>query len=149
MTMLSLTLFQPELPPVLHGLNFEIKPGEKVGILGRTGSGKSTLALSFFRFVEPSEGRIVIDGVDITKIGLTDLRSKLTIIPRTSAHDLPIQTPFLTIISEDPTILSGTLRSTLDVFSEYEDADIVSGITTRGIKLVYMFNSMRPCDESI
>ena len=87
MTMLSLTLFQPELPPVLHGLNFEIKPGEKVVILGRTGSGKSTLALSFFRFVEPSEGRIVIDGVDITKIGLTDLRSKLTIIPRTSAHD--------------------------------------------------------------
>ena len=75
--MLSLTLFQPELPPVLHGLNFEIKPGEKVGILGRTGSGKSTLALSFFRFVEPSEGRIVIDGVDITKIGLHDLRSRI------------------------------------------------------------------------
>lgn len=71
---------------MLHGLNFEIKPGEKVGILGRTGSGKSTLALSFFRFVEPSEGRILIDGVDVTKIGLTDLRSKLTIIPRKLKH---------------------------------------------------------------
>ena len=67
---------------MLHHLSFEIHPGEKVGVLGRTGSGKSTLALSFFRFVEPVEGRILIDGLDISKIGLTDLRSKLTIIPR-------------------------------------------------------------------
>jgi ABC-type multidrug transport system fused ATPase/permease subunit len=102
--------YAPELPDVLHNLNFSVKPGEKVGILGRTGSGKSTLALSFFRFVEATEGRIVIDGVDISKIGLTDLRSKLTIIP------------------QDPTILSGTLRSTLDVFDEYQDAEIVSFI---------------------
>lgn len=75
---------QPDLPNVLHNLNFEIRPGEKVGVLGRTGSGKSTLALSFFRFVEPTEGRILVDGLDISKIGLTDLRSKLTIIPRKS-----------------------------------------------------------------
>ena len=88
------------MPNVLHKLNFEINSGEKVdliqykmrtsklicnlkvGILGRTGSGKSTLALSFFRIVEPAEGRILIDGVDTSKIGLTDLRSRLTIIPR-------------------------------------------------------------------
>lgn len=56
----------------------------QVGILGRTGSGKSTLALSFFRFVEATEGRILVDGVDISGVGLTDLRSRLTIIPRTS-----------------------------------------------------------------
>lgn len=102
--------YAPDLPNVLHNLNFEIQPGEKVGILGRTGSGKSTLALSFFRFVEPTEGRILIDYVDISKIGLTDLRSKLTIIP------------------QDPTILSGTLRSTLDVFGEYEDAEIYEAL---------------------
>ncbi|EIW74375.1 P-loop containing nucleoside triphosphate hydrolase protein [Coniophora puteana RWD-64-598 SS2] len=99
-----------DLPNVLHRLNFEVKPGEKIGILGRTGSGKSTLALSLFRFVEATEGRIVIDGVDISKIGLTDLRSRLTIIP------------------QDPTILSGTLRSTLDVFGEYDDADIYEAL---------------------
>jgi ABC-type multidrug transport system fused ATPase/permease subunit len=74
---------QPELPDVLHKLNFTVKPGEKVGVLGRTGSGKSTLALSFFRFVEATEGAIRVDGVDISKIGLTDLRSRLTIVPRT------------------------------------------------------------------
>ncbi|KAL0565394.1 hypothetical protein V5O48_016631 [Marasmius crinis-equi] len=102
--------YAPELPDVLHRLNFEIKPGEKVGILGRTGSGKSTLALSFFRFVEATEGRILVDDIDISKIGLTDLRSKLTIIP------------------QDPTILSGTLRSTLDVFDEYQDAEIFEAL---------------------
>ena len=78
-----LTFNQPDLPDVLHNITFTVNPGEKIGILGRTGSGKSTLALSFFRFVEATEGRIVVDGVDIAKIGLTDLRSRLTIIPRT------------------------------------------------------------------
>ncbi|KAJ3748238.1 multidrug resistance-associated ABC transporter [Lentinula raphanica] len=102
--------YAPELPNVLHTLNFEIRPGEKVGILGRTGSGKSTLALSFFRFVEATEGRIIIDDIDIAKVGLTDLRSRLTIIP------------------QDPTILSGTLRSTLDVFDEYEDVEIFEAL---------------------
>ncbi|KAG1745260.1 P-loop containing nucleoside triphosphate hydrolase protein [Suillus lakei] len=102
--------YAPELPDVLHNLNFEIRPGEKVGILGRTGSGKSTLALSFFRFVEATEGSITIDNLDISKMGLSDLRSKLTIIP------------------QDPTILSGTLRSTLDVFNEYEDTEIFEAL---------------------
>lgn len=94
----------------MHNINFDILPGEKVGILGRTGSGKSTLALSFFRFVEATEGRILVDGLDISSMGLTDLRSKLTIIP------------------QDPTILSGTLRSSLDVFEEYEDGEIFEAL---------------------
>ena len=72
------------MPDVLHDISFVIKPGEKVGVLGRTGSGKSTLALSFFRFVEPTRGHILVDGVDISRIGLADLRSRLTIIPRKS-----------------------------------------------------------------
>lgn len=63
---------------MLHSISFEVQPGEKVGVLGRTGSGKSTLALSFFRFVEATEGRIVIDGLDLAKIGLSDLRSRLS-----------------------------------------------------------------------
>ena len=61
--------YSPELPPVLHGVLFELKAGEKVGLLGRTGSGKSTLAMSFLSFTGPSAGRIIIDGVVIYEIG--------------------------------------------------------------------------------
>ncbi|WVQ95827.1 hypothetical protein IAU59_002926 [Kwoniella sp. CBS 9459] len=102
--------YAPDLPDVLHAISFKVAPKEKIGIVGATGCGKSTLALSFFRFVEATEGKIIIDGVDISKIGLTDLRSRVTIIP------------------QDPTILSGTLRSTLDVFDEYDDAEIYAAL---------------------
>lgn len=78
--------------------------------------------------MEATEGKILIDGVDISKIGLTDLRSKITIIPRESPGILPVLNGTLTFRAEDPTILSGTLRSALDVFDEYEDANIVGDI---------------------
>ncbi|KAK4047906.1 hypothetical protein OIV83_005089 [Microbotryomycetes sp. JL201] len=102
--------YAPELPDVLHDLSFKVEPGQKVGIVGATGCGKSTLALSFFRFVEAWSGRIVVDGIDVAKVGLKDLRSNLTIIP------------------QDPTILSGTLRTTLDIFDEYEDHEIFDAL---------------------
>ncbi|CAG8498041.1 12020_t:CDS:10 [Acaulospora colombiana] len=66
--------------PVLHDISFTIYDEEKIGIVGRTGSGKTTLVNSFLRLTEPSEGRIVIDGIDISKISLEDLRSRLTVI---------------------------------------------------------------------
>ncbi|KAI0070122.1 multidrug resistance-associated ABC transporter [Panus rudis PR-1116 ss-1] len=91
--------YSPELPPVLHGVSFSVKAGERVGLLGRTGSGKSTLAMSLLRFVDPAEGKIIIDGIDITTIGLHDLRSRITFIP------------------QDATLFSGTLRENLDPFS--------------------------------
>ncbi|KAJ9112544.1 hypothetical protein QFC19_000559 [Naganishia cerealis] len=102
--------YAPELPNVLHGISFHVEPTQKVGIVGATGCGKSTLALSLFRFVEPTEGSIEIDGLDISRVGLTDLRQRVTIIP------------------QDPTILSGTLRSTLDVFDEYSDDEIYEAL---------------------
>ncbi|KAI0048024.1 multidrug resistance-associated ABC transporter [Auriscalpium vulgare] len=97
--------YAPELPPVLHGVSFSLKAGERVGLLGRTGSGKSTLAMSILRFTDPTSGRIIIDGIDITKIGLHDLRSRLTFIP------------------QDATLFSGTLRENLDPFDEHDDLE--------------------------
>ncbi|KAL0092116.1 P-loop containing nucleoside triphosphate hydrolase protein [Phycomyces blakesleeanus] len=98
--------YAANLDPVLHGISFDIRSHEKVGIVGRTGSGKSTLTLSFFRFLEPTSGSIAIDGIDITHIGVQDLRSKLTIIP------------------QDAVLFSGTIRSNLDPFEEYTDSAV-------------------------
>ena len=54
----------------------------QVGIVGRTGAGKSSLSLALFRVIEAASGSIVIDGVDISSIGLHELRSRITIIPQ-------------------------------------------------------------------
>jgi ATP-binding cassette subfamily C (CFTR/MRP) protein 1 len=95
--------YRPGLDLVLKGVNVTIRPGEKVGVCGRTGAGKSSLLQSLFRLVEPAAGRILIDGIDIASIGLADLRSKLAIIP------------------QNPVLFSGTLRYNLDPFNQWSD----------------------------
>lgn len=74
--------YRPELPPVLHGISFNISPSDKVGIVGRTGAGKSSMLNALFRIVELESGKIFIDGCDIAKFGLMDLRKVLGIIPQ-------------------------------------------------------------------
>ncbi|ORY48132.1 P-loop containing nucleoside triphosphate hydrolase protein, partial [Rhizoclosmatium globosum] len=98
--------YSPDTPVVLHGVDAEIGAREKVGVVGRTGAGKSTLTLAMFRIVEPCGGRIVIDGVDISGIGLDDLRGALTIIP------------------QDPVLFAGTVRSNIDPFETISDAEL-------------------------
>ncbi|KAJ1974317.1 Transporter of the ATP-binding cassette (ABC), partial [Dimargaris xerosporica] len=102
----DLTLEYKPGEPVIHPLTVSIQPGEKIGLVGRTGAGKSTLGLSFLRFVEPSSGTILVDDIDITRIGLDDLRHRITMIP------------------QDPVLFEGTLRSNLDPFDEYDDGVI-------------------------
>uniref|UniRef100_A0A8C2DVI4 ATP binding cassette subfamily C member 9 n=1 Tax=Cyprinus carpio TaxID=7962 RepID=A0A8C2DVI4_CYPCA len=84
------------LKPVLKHINAYINPGQKVGICGRTGSGKSSLSLAFFNMVDVFEGKIVIDGIDICKLPLQTLRSRLS------------------IILQDPVLFSGSIRLNLD-----------------------------------
>ncbi|XP_031744162.1 ABC transporter C family member 2 isoform X2 [Cucumis sativus] len=74
--------YRPELPPVLHGLSFTVFPSDKVGIVGRTGAGKSSMLNALFRIVELEAGKILIDGFDVAKFGLLDLRRVLGIIPQ-------------------------------------------------------------------
>ena len=78
------TRYRPELNLVIKNLNIEVKPKEKIGIVGRTGAGKSSLTLSLFRLIEAAQGSIIIDGVDISYIGLHELRNRVTILPQVS-----------------------------------------------------------------
>ena len=68
--------------PVLCNINFEAKPGETIGILGTTGSGKSTLVNLIPRFYDPTEGRILIDGVDIRELTQENLRKRIGYVPQ-------------------------------------------------------------------
>jgi len=74
--------YRPELSDVLRGLSMDVSLGEKIGIVGRTGAGKSSITTALYRLVELSAGSILIDGVDVSRIGLKDLRSAVAIIPQ-------------------------------------------------------------------
>jgi len=66
---------------VLKDLSFDVKPGAKVGIVGRTGSGKSTICLSLSRILEVESGSILIDGIDIKTLPIKEVRKRITVIP--------------------------------------------------------------------
>ena len=108
--------YRDGLPAALKGMSLQVRAGERVGIgmvpinkidiVGRTGAGKSSIMVALFRLVELSSGSISIDDVDISQIGLRDLRSALSIIP------------------QDPVLFQGTIRSNLDPFNQYDDATL-------------------------
>ncbi|EPQ52804.1 multidrug resistance-associated ABC transporter [Gloeophyllum trabeum ATCC 11539] len=102
--------YRPGLPVILHDVSFEVQPGEKIGIVGRTGAGKSSLLQALFRTVELQKGSIEIDGYDIRNIGLGTLRSRLALVPQAN------------------TLFLGTLRENLDPENTRTDAEIISAL---------------------
>lgn len=66
--------YRAGLPRALDGVSLEVRPGEKVGVVGRTGSGKSSLFLALFRMAELDRGQILLDGLDVSTVGLGQLR---------------------------------------------------------------------------
>ncbi|KAJ9110598.1 hypothetical protein QFC22_006716, partial [Naganishia vaughanmartiniae] len=107
--------YRPELPAVLKGLSVQIRPGEKVGIVGRTGAGKSSCLQALFRLVEISRGRITIDGINLAEIGLDTLRKRLSAIP------------------QEPLLYSGTMRENLDPEGVKTDAELYDALQRCGL----------------
>lgn len=100
------TRYRPGLDLVLQNINLNIKAQEKIGVVGRTGAGKSSLVLSLFRIIEATSGSIYIDDLDISTIGLMDLRQHLTIIP------------------QDVALFEGTFRENLDPSQVHDDTEL-------------------------
>ncbi|KAE8605948.1 hypothetical protein XENTR_v10010526 [Xenopus tropicalis] len=110
--------YDSSLKPVLKHVNAHITPGQKIGICGRTGSGKSSFSLAFFRMVDTFQGRIIIDGIDIAKLPLQTLRSRLS------------------IILQDPILFSGTIRFNLDPENKCTDAMLWEALEIAQLKHV-------------
>ncbi|TCD68834.1 hypothetical protein EIP91_009701 [Steccherinum ochraceum] len=106
--------YSPDGPKVLKDISFTIDSGERVGIVGRTGSGKSSLTLSLLRCIF-TEGNVIFDGLNTSKLNLDALRSSITIIPQV------------------PELLSGSLRQNLDPFDQYDDALLNDALRAAGL----------------
>ncbi|KAJ7139685.1 hypothetical protein C8R44DRAFT_867802 [Mycena epipterygia] len=106
--------YSPDGPKVLHDISFDLKSGERVGVVGRTGSGKSSLTLSLLRCIF-TEGTVRYDGIPTSSINLDALRSNITIIPQI------------------PELLTGSLRKNLDLFEQYDDATLNSALRAAGL----------------
>jgi ABC-type multidrug transport system fused ATPase/permease subunit len=110
----------------LRDVTFSVAAQQKIGIVGRTGAGKSSIMLALFRLVEPSSGRITVDGVDLQSLSLSAVRSNLAIIP------------------QDPTLFTGTIRFNMDPFAQYSDAEI-----WKVLRSVHMTEAVKSLDDMV
>ena len=117
------TRYRPDTEIILKNLSFKIEGSKKIGIVGRTGSGKSTMAICLFRILEALNGKILIDGIDISTLGLKKIRNNLTILP------------------QDSTIVEGTLRYNIDPVGNYDDNTIEDVMKKIGFYYIIENNS--------
>lgn len=102
--------YRLDLDNTLNDLSFEIQPGEKIGVVGRTGAGKSSIIQALFRMVEINKGKIEIDSANIHDIGLHTLRENLTIIPQNSF------------------LFTGSIKRNIDPMGKSTDNEILEAI---------------------
>ncbi|EIW78586.1 P-loop containing nucleoside triphosphate hydrolase protein [Coniophora puteana RWD-64-598 SS2] len=114
-------------PQALKNVNFHIKSGERIEVVGRTGSGKTTLTLSILRCIF-TEGQVCFDNIPTNSVNLDALRSNITIIPQA------------------PELLSGTLRQDLDPFDEHDDATLNDALRSSGL---YANHDQSECELSL
>eukprot|EP00979_Chaetoceros_neogracilis_P008350 scaffold1862_cov268-Chaetoceros_neogracile.AAC.15 len=107
--------YRPGLPLALQGMSFTAYAGQRVGICGRTGAGKSTITVALFRLAELDSGRIILDGHDLSELGLGDVRGRKN---------------GMTIIPQDPVLFSGSLRECLDPWGQSTDEEILDALVT-------------------
>lgn len=105
--------YRPGLPFSLNGLTFSLRSGQRCGVVGRTGAGKSTLTAALFRLVEIESGKIALDGMDLSTVGLANVRGRKN---------------GMSIIPQDPVLYSGTLRECLDPFGDVSDDNILDAL---------------------
>mmetsp|Transcript_21963 Transcript_21963/g.32634 ORF Transcript_21963/g.32634 Transcript_21963/m.32634 type:complete len:1269 (+) Transcript_21963:425-4231(+) len=105
--------YRPDLPLALDGLTFTLHHGQRCAVVGRTGAGKSTLTTALFRLVEIERGTISLDGIDLSTLGLSDVRGR---------HN------GMFILPQDPVLFSGSIGSNLDPFSVHNDKDMVEAL---------------------
>ena len=127
------TRYRSDLNFVLKNVDLDIKPHEKIGVVGRTGAGKSSLTLALFRIIEPATGAISIDGLDTSTIGLVDLRQRLAIIP------------------QDAALFEGSVRDNLDpghVHDETELWSVLGGFNLPDNRLMLTLRKTTPGSKS-
>ena len=100
---------------ILKKICFKTIENEKVGIVGRTGAGKSTLINVLSRICEVEKGKMILDGIDISEIPLSQLRDNITVIP------------------QDPTLFDGSIKFNLDALNKHADEELVSLLLRAGL----------------
>ncbi|CAB9525310.1 Oligomycin resistance ATP-dependent permease YOR1 [Seminavis robusta] len=103
--------YREGLPLVLKNLSFKLPAGKSCGVVGRTGAGKSSITVALFRLVEIESGQVLLDGVDLCQLGLSDVRGR-----------------GMSIIPQDPFLAGATLRESLDPFQLHTDAEILEAL---------------------
>ena len=116
--------YATQLDPALHNITFEVPAGSRVAIVGRTGAGKSTIALALIRGIHASEGRILLDGIDIAAVPLRLLREVISVVP------------------QDPILFTGSWRRNLDPTSRFADTELRAALRAVGLPVPDSVNGL-------